>query len=231
MIPFILAAVGGYLIGDSFGDEINSKIPKFAEGGCTMADGGGIMDSDRMKNHVCRGCSIEQVIKYLEYRNLTVKKKDGIYVVSKNYRLGDDAELRQFAIDLHNDKNFQPFLVTKMADGGMMAKGGKVNKNSLKQRATDLLAASITKRWRNTDMGSGWYFTLESPFKVSAFGSDVLDTKLSLDLYDGEDNKEEYQEWKDELLEIGFEEFFEEMKEEHLDTFIEYLQQRDEMNM
>jgi hypothetical protein len=33
MIPFILAAVGGYLIGNSFGDEINSKIPKFADGG------------------------------------------------------------------------------------------------------------------------------------------------------------------------------------------------------
>ena len=31
MIPFILAAVGGYLIGDS--KELDSKIPKFADGG------------------------------------------------------------------------------------------------------------------------------------------------------------------------------------------------------
>ena len=33
MIPFILAAVGGYLIGDSFGEEIYSKVPKFEDGG------------------------------------------------------------------------------------------------------------------------------------------------------------------------------------------------------
>ena len=33
MIPFILAAIGGYLIGDSVGEEIDSKIPKFEEGG------------------------------------------------------------------------------------------------------------------------------------------------------------------------------------------------------
>jgi hypothetical protein len=33
MIPFILAAVGGYLIGDSIGEDIDSKIPKFADGG------------------------------------------------------------------------------------------------------------------------------------------------------------------------------------------------------
>jgi hypothetical protein len=35
MIPFILAAVGGYLIGDSIGEDIDSKIPKFADGGST----------------------------------------------------------------------------------------------------------------------------------------------------------------------------------------------------
>jgi hypothetical protein len=33
MLPFILAAVGGYLIGDSFGKEIDSKVPKFEDGG------------------------------------------------------------------------------------------------------------------------------------------------------------------------------------------------------
>jgi hypothetical protein len=37
MIPFILAVVGGYLIGDSVGQEIDSKIPEFADGG--MAEG------------------------------------------------------------------------------------------------------------------------------------------------------------------------------------------------
>lgn len=33
MIPYILAAVGGYLIGDSIGEDIDKKIPEFAEGG------------------------------------------------------------------------------------------------------------------------------------------------------------------------------------------------------
>jgi len=33
MIPFILSIVGGYLIGDSIGEDIDKKIPEFADGG------------------------------------------------------------------------------------------------------------------------------------------------------------------------------------------------------
>ena len=58
MIPFILAAVGGYLIGDSFGKEINSKIPKFADGG----------DVDARKTYLYIG-----------------KKYDGYYVMVSVY--------------------------------------------------------------------------------------------------------------------------------------------------
>ncbi len=39
MLPFILAAVGGYLIGDSFGKEIDSKVPKFSTGGVPSGAG------------------------------------------------------------------------------------------------------------------------------------------------------------------------------------------------
>ena len=33
MIPYLLAALGGYLIGDSIGEDIDKKIPEFADGG------------------------------------------------------------------------------------------------------------------------------------------------------------------------------------------------------
>ena len=33
MIPYLLAVVGGYLIGDSIGEDIEKKIPEFADGG------------------------------------------------------------------------------------------------------------------------------------------------------------------------------------------------------
>ena len=50
MLPFILAAVGGYLIGDSFGKEIDSKIPKFADGGTVGSEGFTITEMKELLN-------------------------------------------------------------------------------------------------------------------------------------------------------------------------------------
>ena len=33
MIPFLLSIVGGYLIGDSIGEDIDKKLPEFSDGG------------------------------------------------------------------------------------------------------------------------------------------------------------------------------------------------------
>lgn len=107
--------------------------------------------------------------------------------------------------------------------------GGKTKKNSLKDRAIDLLKKNVHYKWRNTDMGSGWYFTLESPNK-SRWGGNILDTKLVLDIFEGE-GKEEYEEWKEEMFDVYYGEFIGNSVNKFLDVFIEYIQQRDEKYM
>ena len=51
MIPFILAAVGGYLIGDSIGEDIDSKIPKFADGGAFNDAGEPMMTHQQYRDY------------------------------------------------------------------------------------------------------------------------------------------------------------------------------------
>lgn len=112
------------------------------------------------------------------------------------------------------------------------AGGGSVK--GIKNKAEKLLEESIGYRWKNTDMGSGWLFKLESPLNRSVFN--LLEEHLYLDEFSPDNmgiedyddlSKEEqdyyYEEWKEELFQSTFEAFKEKCKK-HLDTFIEYLQ-------
>jgi hypothetical protein len=120
------------------------------------------------------------------------------------------------------------------------AKGGSVK--GIKKKAEKLLEDSITYVWRDTDMGSGWKFSLENP------KGGVIENDLLLDSFDGDDlgldedwdslskkdKKYYYEDWKETMLEGRFEYFKNEMIEQHLDTFIAYIQEaqeyQDEMN-
>lgn len=126
---------------------------------------------------------------------------------------------------------------TKKFAGGGSVKG-------IKKKAENLLEESISYRWVNTDMGSGWSFELESPLDRSVFN--ILEHHTYLDEFSPDDmgiedyddlSKEEqdyyYEDWKEELFQSTFEAFKEKCKK-HLDDFIEYIQQakeyQDEMN-
>jgi hypothetical protein len=56
MIPYLLAVVGGYLIGDSIGEDIDKKIPEFADGG-VMAKGG----QETLKNYQVIGTIVKEI--------------------------------------------------------------------------------------------------------------------------------------------------------------------------
>jgi hypothetical protein len=122
------------------------------------------------------------------------------------------------------------------------AKGGSIK--GINKKAEKLLEESISYRWVNTDMGSGWSFELESPLDRSVFNR--LEEHTYLDEFSPEDmgiedwnylSKEDkeyyYDEWKETLWQSAFESFKEKCMK-HLEDFIEYIQQakeyQDEMN-
>ena len=93
MIPFILAAIGGYLIGDSVGEEIDSKIPKFDNGGAVRNFKGYATSSKIENSRIFRQLiesvynnqsgekyPIQYIIAVARGKNSIVKLKDG-----KNY--------------------------------------------------------------------------------------------------------------------------------------------------
>lgn len=96
------------------------------------------------------------------------------------------------------------------------AKGGKIGKS----KAIDLLTKHIKYKFVNTDMGSGWKFTLYAPFSTSGYGADILDQKMYIDIFDGDD----YEEWKQDMWDYGFNQFKEKVIPEYLDLYIEELQ-------
>jgi hypothetical protein len=118
------------------------------------------------------------------------------------------------------------------------AGGGGVE--GIKKKAEKLLEDSISYRWVNTDMGSGWSFELESPSDRSVFN--ILEEHTYLDEFSPEDagfedwdnlSEEDkdyyYQEWKEEFYQGAFERFKEKCMK-HLDDFIEYLQRDSDEN-
>ena len=119
-------------------------------------------------------------------------------------------------------------------------KGGSVK--GIKKKAEQLLEESITYVWTSNDMGSGWKFMLENP------NGGVLDTSLVLDIFDGDEYVSEYddvEDWnslskadkkyyfdqyKEELLQVNYDYFKDEMVLNYLDEFIEYLQRDSDDN-
>jgi len=154
---------------------------------------------------------------------------------------------RIFGKDVVFDKIYNQELYDKIKQIEEFAKGGKVKTikkrvSSIKIRAEKLLEESITYVWRSTDMGSGWYFMLENP------NGGVLDTSLVLDIFDGDEYVSEYddvEDWnslskadkkyyfdqyKEELLQVNYDYFKDEMMLNYLDEFIEYIQRDSDDN-
>jgi hypothetical protein len=134
---------------------------------------------------------------------------------------------------LAEEMGYNVSYVSKFEEGGETFAGGGGVKG-IKNRAEKLLEESISYRWVNTDMGSGWSFELESPSNRSVFN--VIEQHTYLDEFspedagfeDWDDLSEEdkdyyYQEWKEEFYQGAFERFKEKCMK-HLDDFIEYLQ-------
>ena len=137
--------------------------------------------------------------------------------------------------NVHYWINVQAVIPTTYKKGGKV-KTIKKRVSSIKIKAEKLLEDSITYIWKSTDMGSGWYFMLENP------NGGVLDTSLVLDIFDGDDYVSEYddvEDWnslskadkkyyfdqyKEELLQVNYDYFKDEMVINYLDEFVEYLQ-------
>jgi hypothetical protein len=122
------------------------------------------------------------------------------------------------------DPRFDIYNTTMFAKkGAELPKGGKVK--SITERAKKLLEKYIKYRWVNTDMGSGWAFTLVSP------KGDVLEERTYLDFFEPEDEdsntKYYYEQWKEDMFETSYPDFRDRVTEDNLDWFIEFLQ-RDE---
>ena len=141
-------------------------------------------------------------------------------------------------------KNREPKMVRQYFDDSPYSYAGGGAIKGIKKKAEKLLEDSINYRFKNTDMGSGWLFQLESPLNKNVFN--LLEEQLYLDEFSPYDmgiedyddlSKEEqdyyYEDWKEELFQSTFEAFKEKCKK-HLDDFIEYIQQakeyQDEMN-
>jgi hypothetical protein len=155
-----------------------------------------------------------------------------------------DAGLKEiiswFDGDMYNDSTSE-MKVRRMAKGGKV-KTIKKRVSSIKIRAEKLLEESITYVWTTNDMGSGWKFMLENP------NGGVLDTSLVLDIFDGDEYVSEYddvEDWnslskadkkyyfdqyKEELLQVNYDYFKDEMVLNYLDEFIEYLQRDSDDN-
>jgi hypothetical protein len=137
MIPFILAAVGGYLIGDS----MKSDATKMADGGM-MAKGGTTKD-DRDSLIIARKFKIS----YMKGEFYVFRLSDGKALESFDTK---EAAIK-FAKDLDKEGTMSyaysqsPKKLFFMEDGGIMAKGGRITKGS-----------KYIGNFRTTDGNSGY---------------------------------------------------------------------------
>jgi hypothetical protein len=113
MLPYILAAVGGYLIGDSM------KADQYADGGM-MADGGEIKVGDKVKYKNAKyHATIIEIVDDVEIPYAEIAYSDGS--VKKAYL----EDLQKVALGVANEYVNPKY----MSDGGMMAAdGGQVYK-------------------------------------------------------------------------------------------------------
>jgi hypothetical protein len=165
MIPYLLAVLGGYLIGDSIGEDIDKKLPQFADGGL----------SDQLEK--VRGQRDSSVINPDElYRKLGEAErnwqKDGgeeyarVQRQIKENRKLYFKKLGEAEMNWHSDDGAEYTRLIEMrdkfADGGMMAKGGGIDKT---KEAFGLLS----------------FDDLESIFDVRLFGLGEEETEQELD--------------------------------------------------
>jgi hypothetical protein len=232
-----------------------SYVSEFEEGGETFGRGG-----KAEKKYYWIKMDRSKIDEYIDYASRMMGMFEGeIYTQAPN-KVAFDTENDMFAftsmIDNHNnDNDFQegdegyiyyeelfngeprPNIFEKII-GNKYAGGGGVK--GIKNRAEKLLEESISYRWVDTDMGSGWSFELESPLDRSVFN--IIEEHTYLDMFypedagieDWDDLSEEdkdyyYQEWKEEFYQGAFENFKEKCMK-HLDDFIEYLQRDSDEN-
>jgi len=181
MIPFILAAVGGYLIGDSFGEEIDSKIPKFEDGGMTdvrmkyakkditllMKEGGMSMYDTK-------------------YGVLHLSYKDGVFTIKNNkYNTSKEDYETIFKGDKEGATKFvaNSYIVEEMADGGMMADKyrtsedsftGRVNWNRLDKKQKSEFVASLGLPHSVSNMSSSEILNDEDLKDLIEFNSNIF---------------------------------------------------------
>jgi hypothetical protein len=173
MLPFILAAVGGYLIGDSFGKEIDSK---FAEGGMIEeeVDGNtevkignwifyfkGVGNGARLTEIYHKPTDLDASWDTTYHRDLAEFKNSSRMrriLTFTHPTMGDFGVLGGFQIIKERTSYVDGSMYAK---GGMMAKGGVTKKRSLMSMANlvyaDLLAEKIkdwyTKTYPTDDLG------------------------------------------------------------------------------
>jgi hypothetical protein len=132
------------------------------------------------------------------------------------------------------NKNKDPKIVRYYFEDKSYSYEGGGSLKGIEKKAEKLLEESITYRWTNTDMGSGWRFELESPSDRSVFN--IIEEMTYLDEFSPDDmgiedydnlSKEEqdyyYQEWQDATLRYSFTNFKQKCMK-HLDLFVEFLQ-------
>jgi len=110
MIPYLLAVVGGYLLGDSIGEDIDKKIPEFADG--VMADGGVMAKGGEIKvgDIVELENGMEAKVVRFTNRNWVVVKTLKKYP----YGISHSRKMIFYTMTIPKQK------LKKMADGGIM---------------------------------------------------------------------------------------------------------------
>jgi len=209
---------------------------KFVELGLEkFANGGGIEKEKSLRHFILEEVSsgmIANKIPYSDYKTIDAIRFTALQILNRDgdreYSMKSFSDLIQEALLEYEENKYE----NKFNNGGGV--------KGIKNRAEKLLEESISYRWVNTDMGSGWSFELESPSNRSVFN--ILEEHTYLDEFspedagfeDWDDLSEEdkdyyYQEWKEEFYQGAFERFKEKCMK-HLDDFIEYLQKDSDEN-
>jgi hypothetical protein len=232
MLPYLIAGAIGFGIG---------KL--FEEGGETFGRGGmtnedilrSFLTSERetQTNNLATFYSTLGNVMLLRNYGTLIAKRNGrrVEITNVKYSKTTSAITNRLKA-LAEEMGYSVQYVDKFEGGGGV--------EGIKNRAEKLLEESISYRWVNTDMGSGWSFELESPSDRSVFN--ILEEHTYLDEFspedagfeDWDDLSEEdkdyyYQEWKEEFYQGAFERFKEKCMK-HLDDFIEYLQKDSDEN-
>ncbi len=135
MFPFILAAVGGYLIGDS----MKSQTPKFEDGGM-MAKGGKLSLSDKIR--------LREIDKQIIEEKKTIREFEEDETEREYDRFGNPSPLTWNQLQVMASENNLEKLQEernnllkgkKMADGGMMAKFPNTIEGRMKEKIIQIL--------------------------------------------------------------------------------------------